>query len=471
MDQQAHSGEEPAGPGDAPLDEAAEATRGSVIKLGAEAAGRVLGLATTLLIARGLGVAEFGVFATLSAIAVLIAEVGELGLQTTASRALVAGAMSLSAMVRAKLALSALMGAVFAGLLVVSPLLASLVLYFGLAGWTEFLGVALRARGRRVQEAVVILTLRAAGLLLAAAVLSSGAGLRGVASALAASTVPAIVVGAVLTSRAQRGASEASAETRVGAILRSSLPLAVNGCLALLSLRVELFALAAFRVPREAGLFAAALKVVEFLNMVPSAVSAGAMPALTREGLRGSGLVRRRTAGTVALLAVPAAAGMALVAPQLVSRLFGAAFAPAAAPLRVLAPAVVVLFLNTLLLHALIAVGKADRLPRITALRVMAAVALALALVPALGGVGAAAGFLFSELLLLGLAARACAAARFEVPLAGPIAVASLASIPMGVAVVLAGAGLFQSVVLGALTYGVTLAAIWRLSPWLLEDS
>ena len=122
-----------------------------------------------MLLAAGLGVRAFGVFAAVSGVAVILSELGELGLQQTASRALVAGTYSLRAMVRARVALSALLLAVAALAPVVarsdwSDVLAPLILFFGLSGWSEFLGVALRARGHRVAEALVLLALRACTL-------------------------------------------------------------------------------------------------------------------------------------------------------------------------------------------------------------------------------------------------------------------------------------------------------------------
>lgn len=448
--------------------EAAAATRGSAVKLGAESLGRLIALATTLYVARSLGVAEFGVFATLSGIAVILAEAGDLGLHVTASRALVVGELPLAAMVRARLVLAGLVAAVVAGLLVGWPVLASLVLYFALSGWSEFLGVALRARGAPLSEAAVILALRAAGLVLVVAAVLGGGGLARVSWALAASPLPAVALGAMLLARTRTQGENTSAPG-IAAVLRVSLPVAVNGVLALASLRLELFALAALRGSREAGLFAAAMKVIEVLNMVPAAITAGAMPALAREGLQGEGPVRARTSATVALLAVPAAAGLILVAPELASRLYGPEFASAAAPLRVLALSLAVLFMNNVLLHALLAAGRARWMPVLTGIRVVAAALLALLLVPRLGELGAAAGFLAAELLLLLLASRACRSARFPVPLAGPLLRALAASLPMAAAVALLGGGLVVSVVLGALVYAVTLAMAWRMAPRLIH--
>ncbi len=468
--------------------EAAEATRGSGVRLGAEVAGRALSLLTSFLIAVGLGVEGFGVYAAVSGLAVILAELGELGLQGTAQRALVAGQFRRRDMVRAKLALTA--GLVLAAPLLVwgiralfpalwplvpdawqasfqavtrgVGLLVPFVFYFALAGWSEFLGVALRARGRRGQEAGVILCLRASNLAAVALVLARGGGLAGVAWAHVFSTILPVALGALLLRRAA-DAADAPARS-ISDVLRVSWPLAVNGGLALLSLRIELLVVFGLRGAREAGLFGAALKFVESLNAVPAAIAGGAMPALTREGLRGAGLVRGRTASTVALLAVPGALGLGLLAPGLAAFL-GPGYEQAAQPLRILAPALVALFMNTVLLHALIAVGRAEALPRLTAIRVSVAALLAFALVPRFGVAGAAFGFLASELLLGALAWRACALARFAVPLAKPLVLALFASLPMSLAVARFGGKPVAAAALGAAIYGMTLAAAWRLAP------
>jgi len=478
-----------------PLSAADDASRGSAIKLGAELAGRLLALGTTLLVARVLGVADFGLFAVLSGIAVIVAEMADLGIQGIAVQALVSGTIPLRALVRTKARLTA--GLLFAAALAAAvpqalswlvalvpegwrpsweamlrrvPMLFPLVVYSAMAGWAELLGVALRVRGRRALEAATVVTFRASGLAFVATALWSGTGLAGLVWALALSALPAVGLAAAFLSRTAPAAQDdgaGGAEPGVRRTLRASLPLAINGGLAIVSLRIELLVLALLRGSREAGLFAAALKVVELMNVVPAAIAAGAMPALTREAARGSGPVRRRTAATAALLAAPAAAGVVLVAPGLV-KLLGEGYAAAATPLRVLAPAILALFMNTVLLHALVAAGRAGRLPVLTALRVAAAAAFALILIPRFGAAGAAAGFLCSELLLLILAARACGAAGFDVPVARSLSAALGVTIPMAAAVAIAGTGPIASIVVGVLTYGLTLLVARRLAPRLI---
>lgn len=462
-----------AGPSSRPaLDEGREATLGSAVRLGAEAAARLLGMATTLLVARSLGPADFGVFAAFLGVAAIASEAGDLGLQTTASRALVAGNLSLRSLLRAKLLLTALLWLAAATLGFLHPALAPLVLWVSLGRWCEFLGAALRARGRRSAEAAVLVCLRAAGLAAAIGTIASGRGLVALVWSLALSSLAALGLGAVLVAREwaalPAGVSEAG---DVRGALRASLPLGVNGVLALASVRVELLGLALLRSDREAGVFAAALKVVEFLLLVPAAIAAGAMPALTRDAARGEGRARRRTAATVAFLGVPAALGLALVAPGLVPRVFGSEFADGAAPLRILAIALVPMFMNAVLLHTLVAGGHAEALPRLTGLRMALAVALAAILVPAFGASGAAAGLVASELALMALTARASGSRGISVPLVGLLAGAACASLPMAAAVLVAQRSPVGAALLGAAVYATTLAAAFLLSPRLRRFS
>jgi O-antigen/teichoic acid export membrane protein len=456
--------------------EADDATRGSAVKLAAEVASRLLGLGTTLLLARALGVSDFGALGRLWYIALLLAELAEFGLQATATRALVAGTFSLRALARARVVTSTLLAGAALVALPASqagpmwvrgavPVLVPLLLFFVLAGWGEFLGVALRCRGARVEEALLLLVLRGGSLAGAIVALAGGASLVGIAWCQAISPVPALALGAWRLAR--RVAPVAGADAGVGSVLRAALPMAANGGLQMLSPRVEFLVLSVLAGDRETGVFLAALRVIEFLGMVPNAVAQGAMPALTREALRGGEDVRRRTAGTMALVAAPAAIGLALVAGLVVELLFGGAYADGAAPLRILATALLPLFMNALLSWALLARGRAAWLPRLTGLRVAAALGLALVLVPRLGAVGAAVGLAGAEWLLLALGSVACRSAAFEVRIARPVGWALLACVPMALAVSGVSGSLVLAIPVGALTYAATLAGAWRLAPGL----
>jgi O-antigen/teichoic acid export membrane protein len=464
--------------------EADEATRGSVIKVGAEVLSRLLGLATTLLLLWGLGASDFGLFVELSVYALLLAELGELGLQALASRALVAGTHSLVSLVRARLALAGLVAAVAVAAVPLAPprgpggsgrargrrALALLILWFALSGWAEFLRVASGAGARGASRPCCSSSCAARRWRSWPCPSRAGAGHGASLAALAVSPLPGDRLAAPHAPPVRPG------NVRGGPVLRESAPLAVHGGLLLLSPRVEFLVLSWLLPDREAvDLFYAALNVVWFLSMAPSAVAAGAMPALTREALRGGAAVRRRTAGTLALVAAPAAVGLTLVAHPVSDLLLRAGYAPAdytatAFSLRILSAALPALFLNALVFASLIASGHPSWLPRLTAARVAMAFALAFGLVPALGPRGAALGFVLAEWLLLLLGWIACRSVAFEVRVARPVGWALVACVPMSLAVSGVRESLAIALAIGALTWAATLALVVRLRPGLARE-
>jgi len=157
------------------------------------------------------------------------------------------------------------------------------------------------------------------------------------------------------------------------------------------------------------------------------------------------------------------------LAPGLLRLLFGDDYGAATPSLRILAMALVPLFLNGLVVAALVAAGRADWLPRLTGVRVAVAAGLALVLVPAQGAVGAAVGFLASELLLLFLGTRACRAARLPVAVHGAVLRALVASLPMAAAVFFAPS-LPVAVGVGLVAYAATLLVLWKVRPAFVRD-
>jgi anaerobic magnesium-protoporphyrin IX monomethyl ester cyclase len=402
-----------------------DATRGSATRLGAEIGVRVLRMASAFLLVAGLGATGFGMYAALWGLAVLVAEAADLGLRTAACPGVAARRIGLAPLVRTKLWLLGvsfcLLGVAAVPLLssaggagTALPLLAFMAAALLVTG-AELGGVLLRAVGRRMEEAAVLMTMGACTLGGVAWLLADpalGTRLLDLAAVQAGAAVVAMLLAAWWLTRA----AVPDALERVGsrAILAESLPLGLNGALALATMRIEILILFLWHGPLETGLFAAALKLVEALNAVPGALAAGALPTMAREGRSALGAARVRTAATLLVLAIPTAFLLLLVAPLCAVRL---GYAGAGMPLRILAAAVVPMFVNSGALHALLAVGRGELLPRLTATRLVCATLLGLMLIPRFGAAGAAAGLAVSEWILLAMALRACRQAEVGIPL------------------------------------------------------
>ena len=236
-------------------------------------------------------------------------------------------------------------------------------------GWAEILGVAFVPGAAAGAEAAVILALRLAGLALVAATLQRGGAALGCAWALAALDAPALRAsppsrGAART--AEPRASTAAPDRGGGAILRTSLPLAVNGGLALLSLRVELLVMSALRgsrrgrllpgrAPGRAGPQLRPQRALRGRHARPDA--GGARAPLASGGARRGAGAAPRPRWPSPPSPRPSASPWWLPRSRWPST--GMPTGPRAAPLAVLALGVVPLFLNGVFTHALIAADQA----------------------------------------------------------------------------------------------------------------
>ena len=190
------------------------------------------------------------------------------------------------------------------------------------------------------------------------------------------------------------------------------------------------------------------------------------MPGLAREAVSQSVAVRSRSAWNVALLAGAASLGLLTVGPGVLILLGGEEYAAAGPVIRLLAVAVVPLFANVLLSHALIAAGRPERLPRLTALRVGIALALAVGLTPRFGPLGAAAGFVLSESIVLIFGIRACRAVRFPVPILVPFGAGIGLAVPMAVVVAWTGGHVAPRIAVGVAIWVATIGVAWYLRQW-----
>ncbi len=376
------------------------------MRLGAELVGRLLGIGAQVLIARALGLAGYGEFAALGAVASVVATGADFGLLGLASRDVVGGRLRLATLSRARVVPSLAVAGLALAVLPLSGTLGFLLLAMVLGGWVDFLGAGLRSLGHPLQDAALLIAQR--GGLLAIVLVAAGAAPTpaGIAALQALAALPVALAALALAWRAEgRGAAEPETVT---ALLRRAAPLALHSAFFLLGMRVELLVLRLVAGDLVAGAFAVALRFVEALASLPNAISAGAMPALTREARTGGRAALERTLATAVLLAAGLGAGLFWAGPWLVRVLFGPGFEAAIGPLRVLSVALLPLFAGNVWLHALVAAGRDTWLPRASGGRVLVGALTCAALGPHWGAAGAAVAYLTAETAQASGAGLAC---------------------------------------------------------------
>lgn len=446
---------------------ARDASIGGAIRLSAEIVIRVSSIVATLWLTRSMGVGLFGSFVLALSIGLMIAELADLGVNSVVVPWIVRSRRNLRTLFLMKaglslavLMLSAALIPIASRLTSASPLVLALcTIHFLAASWIEMTGTALRALGRRLDEAVLLLVFRffLVGLIIGA---PFGLTLEGAALSYAAAVLAPLGLSGVMLFLRARGPGDQVPGATPQAILRQAAPMGVNSYLAILSTRVELFLLHAFHGAHLVGLFGGATRIVESLLTLPSAIAAGALPAVTRDLLKGTQGAAQRMFGLVVWIGVPAAVGLALCAEDVLG-ILGPGFVEGAPALRILSMALFLCFANASLFHVLIAAGDTAVIPRLTAMRVGVAAVLGVVSIPALGAFGASWSFTAAEAVLFAALVRS---ARAHAPLevARPLGLALLACAPMVLVLGLWPSSLLMSVVIGAALFSISATLILR---------
>ena len=410
--------------------------RGGALRGAGYAAGILLGAGTSVLLLRHLGVEDFGRYGVVIALIGIVSAVTDAGLTAVGSRELAILPEAerpalLRNLVGLRIGLTAAGVAAATGFAAIAGYPAVVVAGTALAG----LGVLLLntqstlmmplAIELRLGAITLIETLRhaltlagVAVLVLVGASLLPFFGVQIAVGAIVLVLTPALLGGLVgLRPRLD------SATARM--LLRESLPIAAAIAMNVIYLRLLMILVSVQTDERETGLFATAFRIFEILLGIPTLVLAVALPLLAvagaedRERLRYA--LQRMTE-----IAVGASLLLVLVtvvlAEQAIVLLGGESYREAAPILRLLAFALLGIFVSQVLTLGLVSLRRQRDVALANALALVLVIGLGLLLVEAYEGMGAAAAAVATEavlaLLLLGLLARS---ARTVVPSAGLI--------------------------------------------------
>lgn len=440
-------------------------TRGGAVRLLVELPIRGLSILAMIVLARRLGVEGFGAFAVMVGVAAVIAEFADLGLSQILVRSLVGGGRAASDIVAAKARLTAATlacGALGLALWAVgggsgAMVVALCVVHYVAFGWIEAVGSTLRAHGRVWAEAGLLLVARAALILLIGLTpFGSTPQLAAIAYALA------VIPGLLLAGHLGKPYLTSQGRADIALALSDALPLGLHSFLGRLVVRVEIFILGGLGMATGLGHFAAGLRIIESVLTLPAAFAAGTLPALAHEAARGerhSGATQR----TMQLLmwgGLAAAVGLGMRAPEVLA-ILGPGFVEAAPVLRIFAGTLAICVINTGLHYALIATESARLAPRLTAARVVAGMLLAVTLIPRFGALGAATGYLIAEVALLFGMARVVGR-HVSLSLPRPLVSATLATLPMAVALWFGPRPLVAAIPMAVAIHAVVTAVAFR---------
>jgi O-antigen/teichoic acid export membrane protein len=234
------------------------------------------------------------------------------------------------------------------------------------------------------------------------AALKAGYGVVAVAVSYSAGSAIGVLIGFVLLARTVGVPARPVERRRWRAIARESIPFASQDVFAVLLARLDALLLSVIATQAIVGRYGAAYRLFESTLLLTYALSGAFSAMYTYLGHDTSpslSFMFQRSVKLALALLMPVAVVLTVLAGPICRLIYGDAFASSATPLRILAPAVVLLGLVSLTTSLMLSREKPQRMVRVTALIVFVNLVLNLILIPLYNDAGAAIAMLASELL------------------------------------------------------------------------
>lgn len=405
--------------------------RNATLLAAGNVAGHVFSVALTVVVARGLGVAGLGQYAFVGSIVLIGNVLTTFGTESLLIREIAAKRGDPARLLTAALGLQLVLSAVFVAAIVASAgwlpgrtaetvgaLRIYVLVLFPLA-FSSVLSAALRAWERMDLSAA--LTIATAVLLagVAIGIVRAGGGLQHLVLGLLFAQATAALLAWTLCRRARPGlalvdARGAAASTMFVGMLKRAWPLALLGGLGVLNQRIGVLLLSLLASDTAVGWFAAAFRVVEGLKVAHYAALGALLPMASRIVADGAsdpalpatepltGLIHKSRRVFMGL-AVAVACGATLFATPIIVLLYGHAYAPAVAALRILVWGLIPFAAAAPTAMALVSTGHELVGVRIGVLGTAVTVSLGAMLIPMAGVNGACLAVVAGELVRCGL--------------------------------------------------------------------
>ncbi len=401
-----------------------------------------LGVLVTALVARLLGQAGYGQWSTIFIVLTLTAYFANFGMETVVVREAAReperehewlGAMFLLRLILLAPAIAVSIGAVALIASSQQMLVAGLILIAAMP--FSGIGVMQLVFQLRVNNLVPMLVVSLRSVLWGAAVgviYLTGGTMVSLAVALAVTNAIGSVVQAVLALRLVERWPRPSRK-QLGTLVRAGLPLGLSGVLIIAYARIDQLIVFELAGSKSAGLYGSVYTILDQSHFVPisilttlAPIIAASWPADRSRMLRAT----RRTAELMAIASVGALAFAIVASTQIVRLIFGAEFVPAASALPVLGAAFVFICFGYLNGNVLVVLGLQKRLLIVSLLALVVNVAGNLALVPAVGFMGAAWMTLITEVVVFAASAYLILnALKMKIPNLGRIGRTVLAAV------------------------------------------
>jgi O-antigen/teichoic acid export membrane protein len=454
---------------------ASRTLRNSVLVVGARAVAKIGVFIVVALLLRYLSPDQYGRFAAMVVYVTLIGVVADLGLQTVfirdASRDRDVFVRYLSNLLASRFILSIVALAVLAAVL---RLLSPSLFPYTIAGFVLLLTTSysslLRAvfyiRGRLGYEAIAIVVEAAIVLTLTVYAIQHHATWDAFLWVYSASYLfTSLLALLVLRRRWHERVALRLEPAFLRALLAAGIPLALGFTITAVYAQVDVVLLQLLKGFRMVGWYSAANRYIDAVAWIPQSAMGAVFPALALVAAgqrRQLAFAFEKSYKMLALIGLPLAVGIGVLAASLMRLLAPDGHFDQSIPaLQLLAPSVLLLFVNNAFIYTLTAISRQLDFTRLSLFTLIVNVALNLALIPAYGYLGAAAASTLTEVALFVGGWWLLRNQQLRLSVLGSIGRIILSALLMGVVLyAIRSWPLLVAVLIGAAVYGVALVGL-----------
>lgn len=183
-------------------------------------------------------------------------------------------------------------------------------------------------------------------------------------------------------------------------IVQSAWPFAIVGALGLLLTNTDILIISWMRDASDVGIYSAGIRIIQVLYLVPGVLQISTMPLFSRLANVDNKKFRaafERIVSVLFVASIPLAIGGIVVGTQVLSLIFGSAFAPGGPAFKLLMVTMIVDFPGSIIAAAIFTYGHQKSLIITSAVGGVSNVLLDLLLIPRFGMTGSAVGTLIAQ--------------------------------------------------------------------------
>ncbi|MDD3985371.1 MAG: flippase [Methanobacterium sp.] len=242
-----------------------------------------------------------------------------------------------------------------------------------------------------------------------------------------------------------------------------ALPLSLASIFALIAFKIDIYMLDAIMGSISAGYYSASYNLLQVFIFLPIIYTTAIFPVFSSFHVSSMDSLKysyHKSFKYLMILSLPISVGTTILANQIIILVYKNTFEPSIYVLQILIWAIPFLFLNYILSTILTAMDKQNLLLKITFISMIFNILLNLLIIPTFNYLGAALVTILTEFLVFGIMFYIINKIFFIIHLRDSIMKPIIASIIMGVFLILVKSNLFIMILLGAIVYFIVLFAL-----------